>query len=94
MAKVQNTGFYHHSGISNLITLIIIYFSVCMKQYDDACSITVAIVIVVTVGFVQEYRSEQTLEKMGALLPPSCHVLRDGSSQQILAKHVSNILHD
>ena len=28
-----------------------------MQQFDDAASITLAIVIVVTVGFVQEYRS-------------------------------------
>ena len=59
-----------------------------MQQFDDACSITVAIIIVVTVGFVQEYRSEKTLEKMGSLLPPTCHVLRDGTCQQILAKLV------
>lgn len=30
--------------------------SVCMKQFDDALSITAAIIIVVTVAFVQEYR--------------------------------------
>lgn len=30
--------------------------SVCMGQYDDALSITLAIIIVVTVAFIQEYR--------------------------------------
>jgi Ca2+-transporting ATPase len=45
-------------------------------------------VIVVTVGFVQEYRSEKTLERMGALLPPTCHVLRDGKMQHVLAKYL------
>ena len=30
--------------------------SIGMKQFDDAASITLAIVIVVTVGFIQEYR--------------------------------------
>ena len=33
-----------------------LFFSVLMRQFDDAVSIAVAIVIVVTVGFVQEYR--------------------------------------
>lgn len=46
--------------------------SVLMKQYDDSISITIAIVIVVTVGFVQEYRSEKTLEQLNKLVPPSC----------------------
>ena len=47
-----------------------------MQQFDDAASITLAIVIVVTVGFVQEYRSEQTLEKLKKLVPPVCTCLR------------------
>ena len=32
------------------------FVSLVMQQFDDAASITLAIVIVVTVGFVQEYR--------------------------------------
>lgn len=44
-----------------------------MKQYDDAVSITVAIIIVVTVAFIQEYRSEQSLQELKKLVPPECH---------------------
>ena len=58
-----------------LLLLLSAFISVCMKQYDDAVCVTVAIIIVVTVGFIQEYRSEKTLEKMGSLLPPICSVL-------------------
>ena len=57
-----------------LLLLLSAFISICMKQYDDAVCVTIAIIIVVTVGFVQEYRSEKTLEKMGALLPPVCNV--------------------
>ena len=71
-----------------ILLLLSAFISVCMKQFDDAVCVTVAIVIVVTVGFVQEYRSEKTLEKMGALLPPICNVLRDGIRQQILARQL------
>ena len=56
------------------------FISVLMRQFDDAASITFAVIIVVTVGFVQEYRSEKTLERLGALLPPSCTVLRDSAA--------------
>ena len=45
-----------------LLLLLSAFISICMKQYDDAVCVTIAIVIVVTVGFIQEYRSEQTLE--------------------------------
>lgn len=49
------------------------FVSVCMKQVDDAISITVAILIVVTVAFVQEWRSEQSLQELTKLVPPSCN---------------------
>lgn len=54
------------------------FISVCMWQFDDALSITVAIIIVVTVAFVQEYRSEKSLEELTKLVPPTCTCLRDG----------------
>jgi len=46
---------------------------------DDAVSITLAVTIVVTVGFVQEYRSEKSLEALNKLVPHSAHVRRGGS---------------
>lgn len=46
-----------------------------MQQFDDAISITIAVIIVVTVGFVQEYRSEKTLAKLNKLVPPTAHWL-------------------
>ncbi|KAI8820159.1 Ca-transporting ATPase [Fimicolochytrium jonesii] len=52
--------------------------SLLLGEVDDAVSIALAIVIVVTVAFVQEYRSEQSLEALNKLVPHYCHVLRDG----------------
>ncbi|KAF5900057.1 calcium-transporting ATPase type 2C member 1 isoform X2, partial [Clarias magur] len=60
--------------------------SVVMRQFDDAVSITVAIIIVVTVAFVQEYRSEKSLEELGKLVPPECHCVREGRLQHMLAR--------
>ena len=39
-----------------LLLLASALVSIFMKQFDDAISITVAILIVVTVAFIQEYR--------------------------------------
>src|ERR1700759_2485961 len=50
--------------------------SFLMGNWDDAVSITVAVVIVVTVGFVQEYRSEKSLEALHSLVPNFAHVIR------------------
>ncbi|KAJ8124407.1 hypothetical protein O1611_g9233 [Lasiodiplodia mahajangana] len=43
---------------------------------DDAVSITVAVTIVVTVGFVQEYRSEKSIEALNHLVPNHAHLVR------------------
>ena len=51
--------------------------SFVMGNYDDAVSITLAVTIVVTVGFVQEYRSEKSLEALNRLVPHYAHLIRD-----------------
>lgn len=51
--------------------------SAFMGNYSDATSITIAVFIVVTVAFVQEYRSEKSLEALNQLVPHSAHVLRN-----------------
>uniref|UniRef100_A0A915IG71 P-type Ca(2+) transporter n=1 Tax=Romanomermis culicivorax TaxID=13658 RepID=A0A915IG71_ROMCU len=62
--------------------------SLVMKQFDDAVSITVAIVIVVTVAFVQEYRSEKSLEELTKLVPPSATAIRSGQEVSFLAREL------
>ena len=44
--------------------------SLLTGQYDDAISITIAVLIVVTVAFVQEYKSDQSLAALSKLAPP------------------------
>lgn len=52
--------------------------SLFMGNLDDAVSIAAAVTIVVTVGFVQEYRSEKSLEALNQLVPHAAHVIRAG----------------
>ena len=55
-------------------------------QIEDAVSIAMAVLIVGTVAFIQEYRSEQTLEALNTLVPHKCHVIRAGTLTTILAE--------
>ncbi|XP_077454007.1 calcium-transporting ATPase type 2C member 1 isoform X3 [Stigmatopora argus] len=71
-----------------LLLLASAIISVLMRQFDDAVSITVAIIIVVTVAFVQEYRSEKSLQELGKLVPPQCHCVRQGQMQHTLAREL------
>lgn len=47
-----------------------------------------AILIVVTVAFVQEYRSEQSLKELNKFVPPSCKAIRAGRHEDFLAKYL------
>jgi Ca2+-transporting ATPase len=69
-----------------LLLLVSALISLLMKQYDDALSITIAIIIVVTVAFIQENRAEKEIEALKRLVPPKCICIREGKSQQIYAK--------
>lgn len=69
-----------------LLLLVSALISLVMKQYDDALSITIAIIIVVTVAFIQENRAEKEIEALKKLVPPKCNCIREGKTQQIFAK--------
>lgn len=56
--------------------------SFLMGNLDDAISIAIAVTIVVTVGFVQEYRSEQSLEALNKLVPHFAHLVRGNPSNK------------
>jgi len=62
--------------------------SAVMGNIDDAISITIAVLIVLTVGFVQEQRSEKSLEALNKLVPHHCHLLRDGRQLHLLANEL------
>ncbi|NXS53880.1 AT2C2 ATPase, partial [Brachypteracias leptosomus] len=71
-----------------LLLLASALVSVITKEYEDAASIAMAVLIVVTVAFIQEYRSEKSLEELNKLVPPECNCLRDGKLQHLLAREL------
>ncbi|KFP82325.1 Calcium-transporting ATPase type 2C member 2, partial [Acanthisitta chloris] len=71
-----------------LLLLASALVSVITKEYEDAASITMVVLIVVTVAFIQEYRSEKSLEELTKLVPPECNCLREGKLQHLLAREL------
>lgn len=64
-----------------LLLLASAAISAFMGNFEDAVSIAIAVTIVVTVAFVQEYRSEKSLEALNQLVPHSAHVIRSEAGQ-------------
>lgn len=57
---------------------LISYF---MGNSSDAISIGIAVIIVVTVGFIQEYRSEKSIESLNKMVPHFAHLIRTPSKR-------------
>ncbi|EJT97022.1 calcium-transporting P [Dacryopinax primogenitus] len=72
---------------SHLILLLLgsAALSALLGNLDDAASISIAVLIVLTVGFVQERRSEASLAALSKLVPHHCHLLRDSTPLHLLA---------
>ncbi|PJF17072.1 Calcium-transporting ATPase [Paramicrosporidium saccamoebae] len=66
-----------------LLLLASALVSLLMGQLENC-----AVVLVVTVAFVQEYRTERSLEALNRLAPPMCHVLREGRVHEVLASEL------
>jgi Ca2+-transporting ATPase len=56
--------------------------SMVVGNKDDAISIAVAVTIVVSVGFIQEYRSEKSIEALSHLVPNHAHLIRGDPPRQ------------
>ncbi|KAL9014393.1 MAG: hypothetical protein Q9173_000970 [Seirophora scorigena] len=70
-----------------LLLLASAVISFFMGNLDDAVSIAIAVTIVVTVGFVQEYRSEKSLEALNKLVPHHAHLIRAPSNAKARTDH-------
>jgi magnesium-transporting ATPase (P-type) len=71
-----------------LLLLTSAAISLLMGQIENCLSITLAVLLVVTVAFIQEYRTERSLEELNRLAPPMCKVMREGKVWEILASEL------
>jgi Ca2+-transporting ATPase len=56
--------------------------SLLVGSVDDAVSIAIAVTIVVSVAFIQEYRSEKSLEALNHLVPNHAHLIRKDTARE------------
>ncbi len=59
-----------------------------LGEKADAITIVAIVVLNAILGFVQEFRAEQSLEALRELTAPLAHVLRDSKTQRIPAKNL------
>jgi Ca2+-transporting ATPase len=69
----------------NAILFIAGVLSLLISNQLDAFFIFIVIIINASLGFIQEYRAQKSLEKLKAYTAPLARVIRDGKEEQILA---------
>ncbi|CEL04679.1 Putative Ca2 transporting ATPase [Aspergillus calidoustus] len=75
--------------VSNSLTLILVIVmgvSFGINDYIEGGVITAVILLNIVVGFVQDYRAEQTILSLQRLSAPICKVLRDGHVTSVKAE--------
>ena len=71
-----------------LILLAATVISALLGEWTDAVTIIVIVLLNAVLGFVQEYRTEKTLETLRNMTAPTARVWRDGSLQELPAEQL------
>ena len=75
--------------VSNSLTLVLVIttiLSFSLNDYIEAAVILAVIFLNIVVGFIQDYRAEQTILSLQALSSPECKVLRGEQIQVVKAE--------
>lgn len=71
-----------------LVLMAATLISAFLGEYADAVTILAIVIINAILGFVQEYRAEQSMQALKKLAAPTAHVIRNGNLQQVPAREL------
>ncbi|QSZ28003.1 calcium-translocating P-type ATPase, SERCA-type [Aceticella autotrophica] len=71
-----------------MVLLAATLFSALMGEVADALTITIIVILNAILGFIQEYRTEQSLEALKKLAAPTTKVIRNGVQKEISVERV------
>lgn len=72
-----------YKDIMTIILLVCTFVSILMGEYVEAIAIAIIVLMNGILGFIQEYRTEKTLEALKNMASPMAKVFRDGVIVQI-----------
>ena len=66
-----------------MILLASTLLSLAMGEFTEAITISAIVVLNALLGFIQEFKTEKTLQKLGELAAPTAVVIRDGEKREL-----------
>lgn len=76
------------TDIMVIILMVSTVISAFMGEITEAATIIAIVILNAVLGFVQEYRTEKTMEALKSLAAPAARVLRDGRQISIAAEQI------
>lgn len=79
------------SQFGDVITMVLIgatVVSYCLGETENAVTVLLILLLNGILGFVQEFRTEQSMRALKAMTAPTANVVRDGTMAQIPAEQV------
>lgn len=88
--KISKIGLLIHQFNSPFVYILAFAALISIYEKQTAESIIIGSVIIVNsiIGFLEEYRAEQTISKLRGILAPQARVIREAVEQKILAKNL------
>ncbi len=88
--KITSLGLLIRQFANLFIVLLLAsaVISAFLGNVHDAVAIAIAVSIVAVLGFIQEYKSEKSIEALKKLTPHVVHIIRGGESQQAPAREL------
>lgn len=70
------------------LLLLCVLISAVIGEFENAISVLVAIILVCSISYIQEYRADKSLQKLNKEIPSKCEVLRDGVQIELLCDNL------
>lgn len=77
-----------YKDIMTVILLVCTFVSVLMGEYVEAIAIAAIVLMNGVLGFIQEYKTEKTLEALKGMSSPMARVYRDGILTQVASSDI------
>ncbi len=90
-AKKQNAAKIFVSQFKDIMVMVLLgatVVSVIMGEIVEAVTIIAIVLLDAIIGFMQEYRTEKTLEALADMTAPTATVIRDGITEKIPATEI------
>ncbi|MCX7724708.1 MAG: cation-transporting P-type ATPase [Thermodesulfovibrio sp.] len=83
--KINRLKIFIHQFTSPLIYILIIagFITIFLKEYIDAGVIFAVVILNSIIGYLQEYKAEQSVRALKKMLVPKAKVIRDGIEREI-----------